>query len=1022
VARLAAWIGGTNVRLTRVLVLVPALCASLLVPGAAGASPALVWSSPIAVDPSGNPSSIACASSALCVTVDRSGSIFASTEPSIAATWRLVASDPTHTLTSVACAGADLCGAVDSSGRLLISTAPTEIGSWRTRTVDGSTAIDAIVCPSEALCLIADHAGDVLWSAEPDGAKPWTTLPIDTGHPLDALACASPEQCVAVDASGSAIAGGEPTVASSWHARPLDATPPLNALSCSAHGACVALDEAGNAFASANPLASPATWSTTAIDSLAVPTGVSCAAYGVCIAVDRSGQALVSEDAAAAAPTWASEPADPGGALTAVGCAPDGFCAAVDGQGRVVTSIVPAPAPSEPPVSLVTPHPTIAGVPAVGNRLVCEPGIPSGASASLAYGWVRDSSAITGAANSSYAVAKADATHHLQCLVTATDKAGSVTGHSGFVTIPATGVLAAVDETSVGRARSLGSRVQVTVRCSPRATHGCAISLRLTFTRVAHGRRVGVLLGSSYARLRAGQRRVLSVALGSAGNRMLSHDKHLSVKLSVVGTVIGALNAELSTQRLTLSLPARGQRLHGRAAGTRSVRGVGSARGSGADVGGVGSVRGSGADVGGVGSVRGSNADVVAGASSASANALVVSAAMSAPGPTVLSPTPYMGWDTYFAFGGRYSESTVLEQASALLTDGLAERGYRLVWLDAGWWQGQRDSHGQIVVSRSQWPHGMAWLAQTLHSAGLLVGLYTDAGSEGCGGRHQGSFDHYRQDANTFAAWGFDAVKVDFCGGVRQHLSPPAAYSAFHSALLHNSSHRPMLLSICDFLEPGQFHGAPEYSQSAFSSYSFGPGVGTSWRTDTDVGSPGHVEFATVLRNLDADAAHPEVAGPGHWNDPDYLGPDQGMSEAQFRTQLSMWSMLAAPLMVSVDLSAISNASRSALEDAEVLAIDQDPAGVQATLVSSEDEAQVWSRPLSDGSRAVALLNRGPVPVQIQTSAEAVGLAPASSYAVRDIWGRRSYSTSGALGGEVPGDSTLLLRVSTATGSHTARR
>lgn len=974
----------------------PLLCALLLASGSASASPSLSWSPPIQADPSGTPSSIACPSNELCVSVDRSGSVFSSAQPATSGSWRLVASDLSHALTSVACAGTGLCVAVDDSGRLLVSTAPDEIGSWRERSIDGSTAIDAVTCPSEALCLLADHAGDVLWSAEPAGTKPWTTAAIDAGHPLDALACASVSQCVAVDESGSVLASGEPTVASSWHARPIDPTPPLQALSCYAAGSCVALDEAGNAYASANPLANAPTWSATGIDPLAVPTGVSCAAYGVCIAVDRSGRALVSEDATAAAPAWTSEQADPGGALSAIGCAPDGFCGATDDAGQLVTSTVPAPQPSEPPPSLVTPHPTISGVPAVGNRLVCEPGIPFGGSATLAYGWVRDGSTIAGAANSTYSVAKADATHHLQCLVTATNAAGSVTEHSAFVTIPATGVLAAVNETSVGRARPSGGRVLVAIRCSPRAATRCVIALRLTFIRIVHGRRVGVLLGSSSARLRPAQRSVLSVSLGFGGSRMLAHDKHLSVQLSVSGTVIGALKAALSTQRLTLSAPPNSRHAHGHAARA---------------------------------SFRSESAGRLLPASVASNGSPATSA--SVPGPsrlarasnaTVLSPTPYMGWDTYFAFGGRYSESTVLEQASTLLTDGLAKHGYRLVWLDAGWWQGQRNSHGQIVVSRAQWPHGMAWLTQTLHAAGLLVGLYTDAGSEGCGGHRQGSFDHYRQDANTFAAWGFDAVKVDFCGGVRQHLSPAAAYSSFHSALAHNSSHRPMLLSICDFLEPGQFHGSPEFAQSAFSSYAFGPGVGTSWRTDTDIGSPGHVDFATVLRNLDADAAHPEAAGPGHWNDPDYLGPEQGMSEAQFRTQLSMWSMLAAPLMVSDDLRTISASSRSALEDSEVLAVDQDPAGVQATLVSSEGEAQVWSRPLSNGSRAVALLNRGSAPAQIETSAGAVGMAPAASYAVRDVWHRHSYSSSGALGGEVPGDSTLLLRVSAATGSHAARR
>lgn len=388
--------------------------------------------------------------------------------------------------------------------------------------------------------------------------------------------------------------------------------------------------------------------------------------------------------------------------------------------------------------------------------------------------------------------------------------------------------------------------------------------------------------------------------------------------------------------------------------------------------------------------------------------------------PAVLAPTPYMGWDTYFAFGPRYSESAVLDQASALLADGLARKGYRYVWLDVGWWQGQRGSHGEIVVNRRQWPHGMAWLARTLHAAGLRVGLYTDAGVEGCGGKDEGSYGHYRQDANTFAAWGFDAVKVDFCGGVRMRLDPAVAYPAFHKALQDNSSHRPMLLSICNFLEPGQFQGEPPFDESAFASYTFGPSAGNSWRTDTDVGSPGLVTFATVLRNLDADAAHPEAAGPGHWNDPDYLGPDQGLTRAQFRTQLSMWAMLAAPLMVSDDLQTISRPSLAAIENPEVLAIDQDPAGVQGELASSSGEGQVWSKPLADGDRAVALLNRGTTPLHVQTSAVAVGMPAASRYSVGNLWTHSHYSSSGSLAAEVAGQSTVLLRVSLAGPQHIA--
>jgi alpha-galactosidase len=380
---------------------------------------------------------------------------------------------------------------------------------------------------------------------------------------------------------------------------------------------------------------------------------------------------------------------------------------------------------------------------------------------------------------------------------------------------------------------------------------------------------------------------------------------------------------------------------------------------------------------------------------------------------SVLAATPYMGWDTYFALGGNYSESTILEQASQLISLGLEKRGYRYLWLDVGWWHGTRNAAGQITVSSRQWPHGLAWLTRTLHAAGFLVGLYTDAGPNGCGGAGQGSYGHYQQDVNTFAAWGFDAVKVDFCGGVEYHLNPASAYSQFHAAIEHNASHRPMLLSICDFLQPEQYgEGRPVLDESAFSSYSFGPTVGNSWRTDTDVGLPGNVPFTDVLRNMDADAAAPQAAGPGHWNDPDYLAPDQGMSAAQFRSQFSMWAMLAAPLMISDNLTKISSASVAALQNSEVIAIDQDPAGVQGTLLSTSGNGQVWVKPLVDGSRAVAFLNRGSSATTITTSASAVGLPSASSYALRNVWTHTTGSTGGTISAYVPGDSTVLLRAS----------
>jgi alpha-galactosidase len=222
-----------------------------------------------------------------------------------------------------------------------------------------------------------------------------------------------------------------------------------------------------------------------------------------------------------------------------------------------------------------------------------------------------------------------------------------------------------------------------------------------------------------------------------------------------------------------------------------------------------------------------------------------------------------------------------------------------------------------------------------------------------------------------------------------------------------------MLLSICNFLQPEQYgEGRPPLDESAFASYSFGPSVGNSWRTDTDVGFPGNVPFADVLRNIDADAAAPQAAGPGHWNDPDYLAPGQGMSATQFRSQFSMWAMLAAPLMISDNLTKISTASLAAALNTEVIAIDQDPAGLQGTLLSSSGNGEVWVKPLVGGSRAVALLNRGSSAIKIETSASAIGLPSAPSYALRNVWTHTTNATGGSISAKVPGDGTVLLRVS----------
>lgn len=927
----------------------------------AAPAPALSWTAPAPADASGHPTFVSCPLEALCVGVDDSGNVLVSGDPTAPApAWTSAQVDPGRALSAVSCAGGSLCVAVDGNGDALSSSAP-RAGStaWSMEPIDGGIALTGVSCPTASLCVAVDAAGRALVSLEPARDVWGPAADIDGGERLTAVSCSSASSCVATDAAGAVLASGDPAGgASAWRRRQIDPSLGLNAVSCSSGGACVAVDGDGNALSSGDPTSASPTWSTTEIDLAGALAAVSCGPLGQCVAVDSGGAALASEAPVGGEPAWGFAGVD-SQALTAVSCAAGSFCLALDATGRSLSAPVPASASMVAPPP-PTPRPAILGTPALGSQLRCGTGLAVAVQAQLSFQWLRELEPIASANTAAYTVIAADEGHHLQCRVTVSNPAGSATATSAFVTIPFQGLPVASGETSVGRARANGSSVRVPVACSPKAPHGCKLLLRLTRAG-GHGRAVTV--AARRARLARGARATVTIGLRASDRRLLARRRRLAVSLLVGGTVIGSIEAALSEQRLVLS-----------SAASRAIA---------------------------VGRLLRLDAAAPGVTARASAHGL-------------LAATPYMGWDSYFAFGARYSESTVLEQASDLLTSGLARRGYRLVWLDVGWWQGSRSPNGRIELDRAQWPHGLAWLASTLHHAGLRLGLYTDAGADGCGGLGQGSYGHYQQDADTFAAWGVDAVKVDFCGGSRLHLDPARAYREYRLALNSTPSRRPMLLSICDFLQPGEHaEGDPAVAQSAFTSYAFGPRVGNSWRTDGDVGVPGRVPFGNVLRNLDADAAHPEAAGPGHWNDPDYLGPDQGMGVQQFRTQMSMWAMLAAPLMVSRDLGRISAASLATIENRDAIAIDQDPLGAQGTLVSSSGAAQVWVKPLSDGSRAVALLNRGPTLARIATSASAVGLPPSRRYAVRNVWAQATRASTGALEATVGHDATVLLRVST---------
>lgn len=424
------------------------------------------------------------------------------------------------------------------------------------------------------------------------------------------------------------------------------------------------------------------------------------------------------------------------------------------------------------------------------------------------------------------------------------------------------------------------------------------------------------------------------------------------------------------------------------------------------------------------------------------------------------TPVPYMGWNPYYANEGYGSEATMEAVANSLISTGLQAAGYKIFWLDYGWWSNaaSRDSTGQLTVDPSQWPTGMSGFTAWLHSQGFLAGIYTDAGSTGCNGGGVGSFGHYQQDADTFANWGFDAVKMDFCGAGQvlepEGYTPQQLYTEFSDAVANNSSGRPMILNVCNFWTPGQINGTlPTQQWSSWDNYQWAPAVSQSWRTDTDVGSFTGVAFKNVLRNLDQDSTPnpgiqnaagppggsftpgPDPYGPpsrqiawGHWNDPDFLTPGSpsnftngSLTNTQAQSEFSMWAMVAAPLILGTDPRTLSSSTISMLENSQVIALDQDSLGAQGYLLSQSGSGQVWVKLLANGDLAVALFNRGSSALQISTTITAVGL-PQGNYQLTDLWTNTTTTTSNTISANVNPNAVVLYRVTPAPPASPVRR
>ena len=365
-----------------------------------------------------------------------------------------------------------------------------------------------------------------------------------------------------------------------------------------------------------------------------------------------------------------------------------------------------------------------------------------------------------------------------------------------------------------------------------------------------------------------------------------------------------------------------------------------------------------------------------------------------------LAATPPMGWNDWNAYGCNVSEQLVEQTALAMHNDGLQAAGYQYVNIDDCWMSSSRDTSGNLTANSAKFPDGIAAVASYVHSLGLKLGIYEDAGTATCAG-YPGSYGHEQQDANLFASWGVDYLKYDWCNipfssfpGQSHEQVAQTLYTRMSNALA--ATGRPIVFSMCNGWD------------SSVQPWTWAGPVANLWRTTTDI----QPNFSSMLTNFHINVALASFASPGAWNDPDMLEIGNGMSATENQSEFSLWAEMAAPLIEGSNLTSASSATLSILTNKAVIAVDQDSLGRQGTEVSSSGGLDVLARPLANGDVSVALFNETGSTATISTTAAAIGKTGASSYTLDNLWTGATSVTSGPISASVPAHGTVMFRVS----------
>jgi alpha-galactosidase len=376
--------------------------------------------------------------------------------------------------------------------------------------------------------------------------------------------------------------------------------------------------------------------------------------------------------------------------------------------------------------------------------------------------------------------------------------------------------------------------------------------------------------------------------------------------------------------------------------------------------------------------------------------------AHSAP-PQAVAATPPMGWNSWNYFAERVTDKDIRDAADEIVANGMKDAGYIYINIDDTW-EGERDASG-VLHTNSKFPD-MKALADYVHSKGLKLGIYSGPGPKTCGG-YVASLGHEEQDAKMYADWGIDYLKYDLCSfipAVMQKQAPHdeaqqmrimiAAYDKMGKAL--QSTGRPIVYSLCQYGWDSPWEWAPALG-------------GNSWRTTGDI----NAHWDRIYTLLEQQAGLEQYAGPGHWNDPDMLEVGNGkLTLAENRAHFSMWAMLASPLLAGNDLPNMKPEIKAILTNRDVIAIDQDSLGHQASRVYADGEVEVWARPLSGGAMAVAILNAGSD--RVATHPFHLDLARLGLHGAqqgKDLWTGQSVELTQNMPITLPSHDILLVRI-----------